>query len=236
MLIPLLLIACPSPPESGPRKGGNTPAPSAPSAPAPQKSAPSGGAGVGAGAPQRGMELARLTPLQTQDEVRAGAHVTISGDLTGSCAGALRLDVVERAKHQGPTTVLDLDGVGAFSVVVPPGGSYSINALCDSDGDGFARDREIGMPLELGEVTADVSDVALFIGITAAGAGGPAGSGAPTGSGAGAPPPSDGAAAPSGEIGPSGPPPGSMPTNGPKELPEQGENIGPPGPPPASDG
>ena len=226
LLLAVLLTGCPTPPdEEGPGgpggpggQGGPGGGQGGPGGGGSQGVAPQGGNGDGQGAHAQGggMDLSRLIPQQSQAEVEASTHVSIRGTVEGSCAGKLRIDAVDPATAmQGPATVKDLSGTGEYSMVVPKGGTYTINAMCDQDGDGIVRDREIGPSLELGQLTSDHDGALLRIDAVpdAEGSAAPGGEGAmggPGGEGAMGPP-GGAEGGPGGEQGPAGPPPDGQP-------------------------
>ncbi|MBN1336284.1 MAG: hypothetical protein JXB39_10010, partial [Deltaproteobacteria bacterium] len=59
---------------------------------------PGGGPGGPGGGQPMGLDLAQAAPQFTQDQVRAGEHVRISGTVVGSeCTGRIRIDFIDRS-------------------------------------------------------------------------------------------------------------------------------------------
>ena len=170
----------------------------------------------------------------SQDEVRAsGDSVTVSGTFEGTCAGLLRVDVIDRtpgSSPRGPLTVAEVPAAPTFSIVVPKGAHVALSALCDADRDGFIKGGTEDLAstgVEVGEVSEDTDGVALVLTQAGNSVEGPDG-GPPPGGG---PPPAGG---PPPEGGPGGPPPDGE-RGGPPPPGAQGGTDGPSGegPPPA---
>ena len=153
------------------------------------------------------MVLEEMKGQQTQDEIKAADHFTISGEVSGTCEGTIRIDIIDGSlagappspdgQIPGPLTTLDMEAVGAFSVVVPKGKPINLSALCDNDKDGKITNSVDALSLgaQLGEISGDQDGVSLELsalspsgvpeGAGGAGAGGP-GAGGPGAGGAGA--------------------------------------------------
>jgi hypothetical protein len=196
--------ACPvTPEEQGQAVGG-------PTAGSPN-GGPRGGGGDGKPAASSGVELAKLVPQQTQEQVAEGDHVKVSGTIGGDCTGMLRLDVIEVQKmeggrqggasaNEGPLTVIQLSAPGPFDGVMPKGKRVMISALCDQNNDGkiSAPTDNIAFGTDLGVVDSDHTDIKLELkpfpttgpGGRGGGKGGAeaGGMGGPGGGGAGGPP------------------------------------------------
>ncbi|MFT5684897.1 MAG: hypothetical protein ACI8RZ_005842 [Myxococcota bacterium] len=188
-----------------------------------------GGSGaVGGGGSGVLMVLEEMKGQQTQDEVKAADHFTVSGEVSGACEGTIRIDVIDGSlagappspdgQIPGPLTTLAMDAIGAFSVVVPKGKPVNLSALCDNDKDGKITNSVDALSLgaQLGEISGDQDGVSLELSALSpsgvpegAGGGGPgaggAGAGGPGAGGAGAGGPGaggPGAGGPGGEGGP----------------------------------
>ncbi|MFM7204993.1 MAG: hypothetical protein ACKO6N_29825 [Myxococcota bacterium] len=140
------LTACPDPvaPPSAP-VGGEQPAGQPAAAPGPQQGGEPAQAPAPGGAPT---EIKKIFPLpldmlppdiMTQEQVKAGEHVTFKGVLLGDeCKGKrIRLDVIEQGSSVNRLiTVLNLNDIGQYSVVVPKSDKkVYVVAACDIDGD-----------------------------------------------------------------------------------------------------
>jgi len=167
-----LLVACPTPPESGPGAGGGPGAAGNPNAGGGGNQPAGGGPGGGAGPtdgggnapggqaatpignPETGSILVKISgalsgepdPGQTQEEVKAGNHVTFSGEaICDDCTEALVLRVVpfinpEEAGSStppGPFTIKTLSSTGAYDIAVPKSSdAVVLELLADSNKDG----------------------------------------------------------------------------------------------------
>ena len=205
-----------------------------------------GGQGGGMGGPGMAggsgvlMVLEEMKGQQTQDEVKAADHFTISGEVSGACEGTIRIDIIDGSlagappspdgQIPGPLTTLDMEAVGAFSVAVPKGKPINLSALCDNDKDGKITNSVDALSLgaQLGEISGDQDGVSLELsslspsgvpeGAGGAGAGGPgAGAGGPGAGGPGAGGPGaggPGAGGPEGGAPGAGAPEGGAPSGG----------------------
>jgi hypothetical protein len=233
LLLLTLAAGCPAP----------TQQPGAPGSAPPGGGAGEGGGGAGAGGPGGGgpgagggFDLAQMKPHKTQEEVKAGPHITVSGTVEGTCAGLLRIDVIAANKPgeapsgpPGPVTALEMAAVGPFSVLIPQGLSVRVAAICDADRDNklASADDRIAEAADIGDAKADKSGVTLVL--AAPPSGGPGGGPGGPGGGPGGPPPGgEGAGGPP-PGGAGGPPPGGEGAGGP---PSGGAGGPPPGGPP----
>ncbi len=119
------------------------------------------------------IDLAQTRGLSTQEEIKAGDHVTLSGALSGVCPNAIRVDVIR--KNAGPgggeagtgtLTSLDLAQPGQFELAVPRGNEVILIALCDTDGDGKISTGVDyrSKPMEFEELNDDRSGFEIAIG------------------------------------------------------------------------
>ena len=142
------------------------------------------------------MVLDEMKGQQTQEEVAAGDHFTVSGTVSGDCEGSIRIDVIDGSlagappspdgKVPGPLTTLTMEATGEFSAAVPKGKPINLSALCDNDKDGKISNGTDSLSLgaQLGEISADQDGVSLELNaLTPAGV--PEGSGGPPGGGGG---------------------------------------------------
>jgi hypothetical protein len=134
---------------------------------------PPGGEGKAPGGGQEiGISLKDLKGQQTQEELAQGEHVTISGEVTGTCSGTLRLDIIEveasvggggGSKPLGPLTTIELKGPGPFKGVAPRGKNIIVSALCDENGDGrvAAPDDNVAFGSPIGVTDKDRDGIEL---------------------------------------------------------------------------
>jgi hypothetical protein len=128
---------------------------------------------------------------KTQDEVAAGEHFTVSGEVKGNCNGSLRIDVVggegDPTQEGDPTaatnaqdevdpdgaavsllTFASIDAPGPFSVNIPKGDYDMIEvvALCDVNGDGVITGGVdvISGPEDASGLSEDTDGVVLLLG------------------------------------------------------------------------
>lgn len=166
MTLVLFVAGCPTPPEEGPGStppGGPQPAgepgaaPGAPGMGAPDGTPPAPGTGPAAVGLEGGTLLKVMgtppkdAPKLTQDQLKAGEHVTISGTIQcDQCTEAMVLRVTEIPEPtQGePTppaliTSLAIAVAGDFSVAVPKQDKgLVIELLADADGSGSPTEGE----------------------------------------------------------------------------------------------
>ena len=100
------------------------------------------------------VDLAAVAPVSSQAQVKQGAYETVSGTVSGACAGLVRVNAiavhmpgagdkvpegqeVEKPEPIGPVTSLERSGSGAFSMAIPSGKDVMLTALCDRDEDGI---------------------------------------------------------------------------------------------------
>jgi hypothetical protein len=238
----LLLGGCPITPEVGTTAGGPGGGPGgAEGAPAGGPGGGPGGGGPGGGGPAAfELKLDKMKPQRTQDEIRAGEHVTVEGTVEGTCEGNLRIDLINRdrsATPGGPLSVASPPAPGPFSVVAPKGVQLALGALCDADKDGVVKggtDDQASAGVDLGLVEDDVDGVMLVLQ-----AAGPSGPGPGGGEGPGGPPP-EGGGQPGGPPPEGGGQPGGPPPDGQGGPPPGGQGGPPPdgagGPPPGGQG
>ena len=182
------LLGCPLPPEEndspkiptlqqdgGKRKGtpnaGNKPGGTPSGAPKDlggQEGKPKGGPGGVL------LDMNQMSAQKTQEEIATQDHVKISGIIEGDCTGDIRLDVIptenlgapkEGQSMKGPITTLNLEALGAFTVLVPKSASVNLTALCDTDANQkiTADVDKLSLGARLGVVDEDVSDVSLTL-------------------------------------------------------------------------
>lgn len=187
------LWACPSPPDQQAGPSGGPPPGEGQGAV--EGGAPDGGDGVveeqGPG-PSDGMAepLELGSAEQTQDQVAAGEHFTVSGEVKGNCAGSVRIDVVggegDPTQEGDPTaatnaqdevdpdgaavsllTYTSLNAPGPFSINIPKGNydMVEVVALCDVNGDGVITGGVdvISGPEDASGLTEDTSGVVLTL-------------------------------------------------------------------------
>jgi hypothetical protein len=209
MLLMLFATGCPMPDEGGATapggQGGQGGGPGGQGGPSGGQGGP-GGPGGGQGGASSGvlMNLAASAAKATQEELKAGEHVTISGTLAGTCAGAIRIDALEVAPDTGrpageggPAASITPTAIGAYSLVVPKGKHLSLAALCDNDSSGTITMTGdlLSPPRLLGAVDADQTGIDLTLASVAeltrpggqGGGGQGGGQGGPGGGGQGGP-------------------------------------------------
>lgn len=205
----LMLVAggCPMPDEGGATApgapGGQSGGPGGQGAPGGAQGGP-GGPGGGQGGASSGvlMNLAASAAKATQEELAAGEHVTITGTLAGTCAGAIRIDALEvapdtgrPASEGGPAASITPTAIGPYSIIVPKGKHLSLAALCDNDSSGTITMTGdlLSPPRLMGAVDADQTGIDLTLASVAeltrpggqggGGQGGPGGGGGQAGGG-----------------------------------------------------
>ena len=107
-------------------------------------------AGKGTDNDPMAQDLRLVPPQKEQAAVQSGAHYTVKGSISGSCDGALRIDVLEDLKAPpapgsappGPLTALTLKRTGDYSVAVPKGKTVMLSAVCDANEDGVVSSTE----------------------------------------------------------------------------------------------
>ncbi len=117
-------------------------------------------------------DLGEMAARKTQEEIEAGEHVRVSGEVRGECGGTIRVDVIEPGRSpddpdggERPLTTVDLAAPGPFTVLVPTEVKLAIGAACDGDGDGVIGSAADGFffPMEIGKLWADHDGVVLAL-------------------------------------------------------------------------
>jgi len=115
-------------------------------------------------------DLLVLPPMRKQEDIKGGAHFTLSGIVSGACDGKLRIDVLSQtpvsgeAGKVGPLTALELAAPGAFSIHVPEGDKVELSAICDADGDDrVGAGDSLSAPLAAAGLSAGKSGIALAL-------------------------------------------------------------------------
>ena len=155
---------------------GNPTGPPVPPAEGPHAGEFDPNAGKGTESDPMAQDLRLVPPQKTQAAIQGGAHYTLSGSITGSCEGSLRVDVLQDldkppapgSAPPGPLAALDLSSVGSFKVHVPQGEKVSLSAVCDSNGDGVISSTEpVSEPGAAEGLSAAKSGIALKLGVPA---------------------------------------------------------------------
>jgi hypothetical protein len=120
--------------------------------------------GVGEG------DLLVLPPMRKQEDIKGGAHFTLSGTVSGGCDGKLRIDVLSQtpvsgeAGKVGPLTAVEMSEPGPFEVLVPEGDKVELSAICDADGDDrVGAGDSLSAPLAAAGLSAAKSGIALTL-------------------------------------------------------------------------
>jgi hypothetical protein len=120
--------------------------------------------GVGEG------DLLVLPPMRKQEDIKGGAHFTLSGTVSGGCDGKLRIDVLSQtpvsgeAGKVGPLTAVEMNEPGAFEVVVPEGDKVELSAICDADGDDrVGAGDSLSAPMAAAGMSAEKSGIQLTL-------------------------------------------------------------------------
>jgi len=115
-------------------------------------------------------DLLVLPPMRKQEDIKGGAHFTLSGTVSGGCDGKLRIDVLSQtpvsgeAGMVGPLTAIELAAPGAFSIHVPEGDKVELSAICDADGDDrVGAGDSLSAPLAAAGLGAEKSGIALVL-------------------------------------------------------------------------
>ena len=139
-----------------------------------------GGAGGGGAANAGGgpggvlLDMTQMSAQKSQEELASVDHVSISGVVKGSCAGLVRVDVLDTSnlggpkdgvEIAGPITTLDMNATGEFTILVPKDSSVSLTALCDADKNKkITSDADqLSLGSRLGQVSSDKSGIELVL-------------------------------------------------------------------------
>jgi hypothetical protein len=120
--------------------------------------------GVGEG------DLLVLPPMRKQEDIKGGAHFSLSGTVSGGCDGKLRIDVLSQtpvsgeAGKVGPLTAVEMSEPGSFEVLVPEGDKVELSAICDADGDDrVGAGDSLSAPMAAAGLSATKSGIALTL-------------------------------------------------------------------------
>ncbi len=173
------------------------------------------------------LDLSSMKPEKTQDEVKAGEFISAAGTVSGDCAGTVSLHAVgvSTGPANGPLTLLDMKGVGEFTMALPRSTAIRIIPHCDANNDGkvaYGKDGDIiAASVDVAASETDVAglvvDLSIQPSLPGAGPGGgttsgeaPPAGGTPGGAGPGAGP-TDGTGDGAPPAGGSPPPGGDAP-------------------------
>jgi len=115
-------------------------------------------------------DMAAMSGRKSQAEIAEAEHVSITGQITGECAGTLRIDLIEQdfqtddpSETNRPLSTLEVEKPGPFTMVSPSGVNVSIGAACDGDKDGVINGSADGFvfPTALNKLWADLEGVQL---------------------------------------------------------------------------
>lgn len=166
------------------------------------------------------LDLSAMKPEKTQDDIKAGEFISAAGTVSGDCAGTVSLHAVgvSTGPANGPLTLLDMKGVGAFTIALPRSTAIRIIPHCDANGDGkvvYGKDGDIiAASVDVAASETDVSglvvDLSIQPSLPGAGPGGgtTGGEAPPAGATPGAPAAGE---APAGGAPPPGPTPDGAP-------------------------
>ena len=120
------------------------------------------------------MDMNAMSPQNSQESIRVGDAVSISGIVKGECSGLVRVDAIDTSVLgapkegegvPGPITSMELEGVGSFEIFVPKGTSIQLTALCDNNRDNKITETDdlLSMGSRVGEVQDAVRDIELTL-------------------------------------------------------------------------
>jgi hypothetical protein len=135
---------------------------------------PSGSVGQGGAPGGILMDMNAMSPQNTQDNIKSGDAISISGTIKGECSGLLRIDAIDTSVLgapkegegvPGPITSLAMEGAGAFEIFVPKGSSIQLTALCDNNRDNKITESDdlLSLGSRVGEVQEAVTDIELTL-------------------------------------------------------------------------
>lgn len=120
------------------------------------------------------MDMNAMSPQNTQDNIKSGDAISISGTIKGECSGLVRVDAIDTSVLgapkegegvPGPITSLSMEGSGAFEIFVPKGSSIQLTALCDNNRDNKITESDdlLSLGSRVGEVQEAVTDIELTL-------------------------------------------------------------------------
>ena len=120
------------------------------------------------------MDMNAMSPQNSQENIKVGEAVSISGVVKGECSGLIRVDAIDTSVLgapkegegvPGPVTSLELEALGAFEIFVPKGTSIQLTALCDNNRDNKITETDdlLSMGSRVGEVQDAVTDIELTL-------------------------------------------------------------------------
>ena len=135
---------------------------------------PSGTPGQGGAPGGILMDMSAMSPQNTQDNIKSGDAISISGTIKGECSGLVRIDAIDTSVLgapkegegvPGPITSLAMEGVGGFEIFVPKGSSVQLTALCDNNRDNKITESDdmLSLGSRVGEVQDAVTDIELTL-------------------------------------------------------------------------
>ena len=135
---------------------------------------PSGTPGQGGAPGGILMDMSAMSPQNTQDNIKSGDAISISGTIKGECSGLVRIDAIDTSVLgapkegegvPGPITSLAMEGVGGFEIFVPKGSSVQLTALCDNNRDNKITESDdmLSLGSRVGEVQDSVTDIELTL-------------------------------------------------------------------------
>ena len=120
------------------------------------------------------MDMNAMSPQNTQDNIKSGDAISISGTIKGECSGLVRVDAIDTSVLgapkegegvPGPITSLSMEGAGGFEIFVPKGSSIQLTALCDNNRDNKITESDdlLSLGSRVGEVQEAVTDIELTL-------------------------------------------------------------------------